>query len=987
MNYEIVDYGTGILTRQNKPEAIGAILQKNNADPAVIKSFTNDPARTNPAKATDQLEINGGSDQIIVITRDKYEAAEVSTNKDWSSCLNLGGGWEGVDKLNQRRGENAQYLVRDVSIGCIAAYLIDRNDTELDDPLARLSIKPFIKPHEHRSTQTQVALGVHDRVYVKRGKSFPPEFKTIVHQWANDINASKELDGMFILHPDAYNFDEIELDNRVQYHGKSHQDQATFRKYGTNIDNVPENLLTIGYLLLAVERNSSLYKIAFDHCTNGDEVREVAKVVASNYSGTAVLNIPEQYIYEDLIAYMELLRYTINNVHSIVDDIAQSFPELIDKLYVKDSEMFISLCKQATLYDSRSLQTLTHFSNNIELLSDLAKLPKLGPGAIDNIVATLISAQQPIDNDVFSEIISNKHTSSAAIEALVNYATKTNNKDLQDVLLNRTKTILKSLKHAIAASINTIENIPGGTDAQAVLRDMQSLVSAGISIPSSMFTPFLDYNLNARDLFLNTFNLIDDTSYKKKYIKNKDIPIKLLRELEKSIIENSTILDDSIEQEILNVISQKWIDKIPSLTLNGKWWDKDNGTTDLSFASACNDPIILIHLLEYIGEDVSQMVISEIKDKLQSPNSPYNKPGAVELATKLLPHIESYEMFTYIADIQAYFEDHSGMETFNKAAEKSVINLIKTGDMRIAQALYSINYEKDLEILKTVLSHPDLTMDDMRSVLDSYTSNFNHNEKILSLIFPVFEKMVKDSPKSNLTTHSLNSIGRIHNISPEILKIIVKFADLCKVDIPNDNDDKELSELKHKKLRKAAADSSNESTLRSWMFEGYKLPDDAVKLLLDKAIKTHDEIMLSAIYSSVSSSDILDRIDEYWDKRYIYDTLVDALNAVDENLAAKWPGNTPVAYGETIKVNTIDGDTITVSRCGNGNYALPIVEEGDSQSDKFKRLIKKGKEQGFVTYTDLDKTIPKDFEPEQVEDIIVMLNDMNIQVVSDEDIQ
>jgi predicted mannosyl-3-phosphoglycerate phosphatase (HAD superfamily) len=40
-----------------------------------------------------------------------------------------------------------------------------------------------------------------------------------------------------------------------------------------------------------------------------------------------------------------------------------------------------------------------------------------------------------------------------------------------------------------------------------------------------------------------------------------------------------------------------------------------------------------------------------------------------------------------------------------------------------------------------------------------------------------------------------------------------------------------------------------------------------------------------------------------------------------------------------------------------------------------------------VTYTDLDKTIPKDFEPEQVEDIIVMLNDMNIQVVSDEDIQ
>jgi RNA polymerase primary sigma factor len=51
------------------------------------------------------------------------------------------------------------------------------------------------------------------------------------------------------------------------------------------------------------------------------------------------------------------------------------------------------------------------------------------------------------------------------------------------------------------------------------------------------------------------------------------------------------------------------------------------------------------------------------------------------------------------------------------------------------------------------------------------------------------------------------------------------------------------------------------------------------------------------------------------------------------------------------------------------------------QKSRLKDLIAKGKEQGYLTYSDVNDHLPQDIsDPDQVEDIIQMINDMGIQV-------
>jgi RNA polymerase primary sigma factor len=51
------------------------------------------------------------------------------------------------------------------------------------------------------------------------------------------------------------------------------------------------------------------------------------------------------------------------------------------------------------------------------------------------------------------------------------------------------------------------------------------------------------------------------------------------------------------------------------------------------------------------------------------------------------------------------------------------------------------------------------------------------------------------------------------------------------------------------------------------------------------------------------------------------------------------------------------------------------------QQSRLKLLIEKGKEQGFLTYSEVNDHLPEDIvDPQQIEDIIGMINDMGILV-------
>ena len=56
-------------------------------------------------------------------------------------------------------------------------------------------------------------------------------------------------------------------------------------------------------------------------------------------------------------------------------------------------------------------------------------------------------------------------------------------------------------------------------------------------------------------------------------------------------------------------------------------------------------------------------------------------------------------------------------------------------------------------------------------------------------------------------------------------------------------------------------------------------------------------------------------------------------------------------------------------------------QQQEQQQSQLKALIAKGKEQGFLTYTEINDHLPANIvDPEQIESIISTINDMGIQV-------
>ncbi|GAB5387895.1 MAG: hypothetical protein Alpg2KO_08630 [Alphaproteobacteria bacterium] len=121
LGYDQIDYKAGRCTdeRGNSPK-IGRILSREAPD--LLESFAKDPVRA-AAKAEER--------QMIVLSRHPYDIARMSTGRGWESCMS-------------KSGFNYRYVAEDIRQGAMIAYLISADDPNIDDPQARI----LIKPHE-----------------------------------------------------------------------------------------------------------------------------------------------------------------------------------------------------------------------------------------------------------------------------------------------------------------------------------------------------------------------------------------------------------------------------------------------------------------------------------------------------------------------------------------------------------------------------------------------------------------------------------------------------------------------------------------------------------------------------------------------------------------------------------------------------------------------------------------------------------------------
>ena len=78
------------------------------------------------------LRPNKTKKYYIVFSKHPYDIAGMSTDRGWSSCMNL------------YSGSNARYIQYDVRMGTMVAYLVKEDDLNIKNPTARIAIKPFI---------------------------------------------------------------------------------------------------------------------------------------------------------------------------------------------------------------------------------------------------------------------------------------------------------------------------------------------------------------------------------------------------------------------------------------------------------------------------------------------------------------------------------------------------------------------------------------------------------------------------------------------------------------------------------------------------------------------------------------------------------------------------------------------------------------------------------------------------------------------------
>ena len=188
--FEVVDYLAGTAKKipvpgmpvDKREYKLGKVLR----DPAMLNIYAAD--KVEKTKAATMVN----DEYQIIISRHPYDVAGMSTDRDWPSCMNLGK----VGAAHPERGVHADYVAMDVKEGTIVAYLVHSGDTNIKNPAARLLIKPF-----SNLVNGDIALGIEDRVY---GKA-PSWFAATVSQWADRINASKKLNGIFHLSPELYN--------------------------------------------------------------------------------------------------------------------------------------------------------------------------------------------------------------------------------------------------------------------------------------------------------------------------------------------------------------------------------------------------------------------------------------------------------------------------------------------------------------------------------------------------------------------------------------------------------------------------------------------------------------------------------------------------------------------------------------------------------------------------------------------------------------
>ena len=162
--YNVIDYKAGLAKQQggNRQVKIGRLIGKGGKaeDENLASQFINDEAR-------DDRKHDYSADHSITISRHPHDVAGMSAcSHPWDSCLNF------------KSGSENRHLPHEVKQGTMVAYMHHNNDPNMNNPVSRIAIRPWISEEGHRIYRAEGAVGVY-------GKKAAGNFHKSVTDWAN----------------------------------------------------------------------------------------------------------------------------------------------------------------------------------------------------------------------------------------------------------------------------------------------------------------------------------------------------------------------------------------------------------------------------------------------------------------------------------------------------------------------------------------------------------------------------------------------------------------------------------------------------------------------------------------------------------------------------------------------------------------------------------------------------------------------------------
>lgn len=208
----------------------------------------------------------------ICITHNPYDVAGMSTDRNWTSCMNLDG------------GAHSQTPLKQVQYGGMCAYLIEKQDRNIEKPIARIAIKRLI------SDNNSFMFVAEDFIYGDDGFADELNFMQKVVDILNKSNQKTMNDSKVFYRDDEDSYSDsdiywiINIDNDKEFLDFIEQDPYIIIKDGflDSISNYRKYLL-FDYLI-KFGKSYELFELFYDNYLNNDEINQMVDCFINDHA-------------------------------------------------------------------------------------------------------------------------------------------------------------------------------------------------------------------------------------------------------------------------------------------------------------------------------------------------------------------------------------------------------------------------------------------------------------------------------------------------------------------------------------------------------------------------------------------------------------------------------------------------------------------------------------------------------------------------------